>query len=714
MLILLGAVLAPGGTALGQGESHYADIPLESLNDGLPIRLQGLISDLTLTVPVPASWEPSGDTWLEASVRASELLDGQRSSLTISINGSEVRSFKLPIATSSRVRIPFPAEMLRPGNNTLEFAGMLYLLADRDTNCDNWDDPGRWVSLDPGGTLHVSFARRAFPVDLSSLPELLVQTLENQVEGTGARMPLVVLPDERRRDDLSAVVAVGYALGSHAAGSSRWNPEIVPWSSFDASQAAGRNLIFIDQTPAALQDVAQAGTNFVAAVHSPWDPARVAVVIGDKDRTDGFTPASALSDPSRAVLLHGSVAYVDQTQPPEPPSFLNAASLEDLGYGDRTVRGIGKQDLIYRLFLPYDIQALSSTLALSVAHSPDLDTRASSIMVFLNGISVAGIVPTAPSGATDPIHIDLPAGRFRAGINFLRISFDLRTPVTNCQRAPEAVWATIFNTSEYEFISRHNPPLPSLKYIPLPFSDHPTFSFVAGRRTSSEELGGMAEMSFIMGQAGHRAPAPPEVIPAEDFDPAQGPPTNLIMIGLPSENPAINRVNELLPQPFEAGSDKLAPGYGVHLPTSDQDASVGLLQIIRSPWVGGGVVLLVTGNDGQGVQWALQIMNDPSRWTAFDGNLMVVGAQEGHSSSGSAPAEPITTSFEQTADVSGIPIIGPLLYRASQLSPGPALIAIGIALALAFVVVLAIRTLSERVTLPRPKADDRRTEDDEH
>lgn len=709
LFILLILLAAPGSAARAQAAAETADIPLDSLSDGKPLRLLGLMSAETLTVEIPQSWSPSGENWIEAGIRSSELLDAQRSSLTISVNGRQARSLSLPTGNVGRIRIPFPGELLRPGKNTLEFEALMYLAADQANNCANWNDPARWVSFDPGGSLHVQFERRAFPIDLAILPELLVEPLEKNAAGSARLQPLIVLPDDPAPDDLSALVSLAYTLGHRSHPPARWMPEVVRLGAFDAGRAANRNVIFAGQTPPELAGIARPDTNFIAVAASPWDPSEVAVVIGDQDRFDGFTPVSAYSDPAREVLLHGSVAYVDKSAPAQPPAFRSPLTFEQLGYDDRSARGAGTHDLIYRFYMPYDLMPLSAGAQLRLQFAPDLDRKASSVMIFLNGISVAGIVPPAAGAISEPIHVDLPASRFRPGVNYLRLTFDLHLSYTSCTRLPDSIWASVFNDSSLEFSYRRLSPLPSLKYIPLPFSDYPSFSFVVGSESAASTLAELAELSFVLGQSAQQDQAAPDVILAANFNPRASNRPNLVMAGVPSENPAIALVNDVLPQPFAPGQDKPAHGYGVYLPTSDQDASLGLLQIVRSPWSAQGTVLVITGTDAQGLDWVWQKINDPSQWDAFDGNLMLVGAAQTSASGPEAPAP----TFQQTADVSGIPIIGPWLNQASAWAPAAAVAAAGAALALAFLVVLIARALGERVRLARLSNAHGKRDDDE-
>jgi hypothetical protein len=168
-----------------------------------------------------------------------------------------------------------------------------------------------------------------------------------------------------------------------------------------------------------------------------------------------------------------------------------------------------------------------------------------------------------------------------------------------------------------------------------------------------------------------------------------------MIVGLPGQNSALMSINALLPQPFTADGKALQEGYGVFLPTSDKDASLGLMQIISSPWTKEGDILVLTGNDAQGLEWTWEKLEDPASWTQFAGNLMLVGS--GKRIAVPSASEPgLQVNFQQTADVSNIPIIGPILQKAGQLAPIPALIAIGASLTMLLAILTAIQIMRKR------------------
>jgi hypothetical protein len=686
---LLLSFLFPQKTVNAQNQ-NFVEIPLESFHDEKPVELLGLISSQSLNIPIPEGWSIGEENWMEIDINSSPLLDLSRSSLTILLNGFQITSYTPTNIPETKQIIPIPGNMFSQGNNILTFTGALYLPHDRDTNCQNWDDPSRWLTIEPGGILHLSFVKRDLLFDLSKFPQTFIEPLENYIPDKKAT--LIVMPENSTDDDLTSLSTISYLLGSSPETNYDWHPEIVTEDQFTPNKSVDRNIIFISNTPQQLQDIANNNKDYIALLPSPWSQGFAVMLISDQDRQDGISPASVFSSPARSILLHGNVAYVDDHPLPIPRPFQNEYSFDDLGYLDRTVKGIGDQSLIYSLYVPYDIDPVLTKLNLGLVHSPDLDVQNSSFTVYLNGFSVAGILPTARSSTAEPITISLPAQRFRPGLNFIRINFDLHIPYSSCDRAPESVWATVLSSTTIETTYRNRSPIPSLNHFPLPFNQYPGFIFVIPDHFDQNDLGNISRLSFVIGMASPQLKYPPSVMIESDFMQVKTEHSNVILVGLPTQNSAIRDVNDLLPQPFNEDGYSLQEEFGVYLPSPDAEASLGLIQIIPSPWVSGGTVMVMTGNDQQGLGWVYDVILNPASWDQYSGNLMVVG----YASQSEAYGESPSVVFQQTADASNIPIIGPILQRLGHSFLTLSLIAIGTALLLVVCILWVMRTMRIR------------------
>jgi hypothetical protein len=656
-------LLAPTISVSAAGDESI-DIPLEALNDNNTIRIEGLIGTQTLEFLLPKNWKVNEQSWLDLSVTASDLLAATDSSITISVNGLQITSIPLGDLVGSGRRIPLPSDFLLEGVNTLSFDGMLYLPDDLQTNCKGWDDPSRWMYFNPNSVLHIGFQRQPLPADLSNFPDIFLQPLEKYNNDSG-NQTLFVIPDNLQLDDLNALSTTAFFLGNQAGEKFPWNPRVISQSSFEKLESVNQDIIFINNIPSQFKDAIATEKNAIGIFSSPWNINRTVMIIHDHDRQDGYTPAVIFRDWIKKVLLSGNVAYFDKTAENIPPAFKTKYSFEELGYLDRTVRGIGIGNLTYKVYIPYLVEPSSADLALQISHSPDLDDQTSSISVNLNGFTVASILPAARNSRLEPIRVDLPTKRFHPGVNYIRISFDMHLPYSSCEKAPETVWATVFNSSTFQLTYKNRTSIPNLQDFPSPFNDSPSATIVVPDNPELSTLEQVLRFDFYLGASSFYPSQPPGLITTTEYKTDSTRSGNFILVGLPAENVSIRDVNEYLPQPFQKDSNQLQSGYGVYLPTSNTNASIGMLQITPSPWNEDSVILVLTGTDQQGLDRAWKAILDPTVRDQLSGNIMVVGPSEEATASMDAKL-PANVHFQQTTVVTKIPLIGRYLQQNGQ------------------------------------------------
>lgn len=637
------------------------DVPLQKLNNDQVIDLRGLYSSQNLDIQIPSVWTISDKSWLALNLTSSEVLDQINSSLTISLNGLQVTSFHFDAITDGVQIIELPARFFKQGTNTLTFSGALYLPTDTETNCKGWDDPSRWMVIGPQSSVHLTFQKRTVQADLSNFPETFLQPLESYLPAEEKQM-VFVLPDSLTQDDLNAFSAISYFLGHNGSEEFPWKPTVLKESELNSQPPINSNIVFVNTFPQQFKNEISATKDTVSIFPSPWNAEKNILIVFDHDRKDGLNPGLVFGDSARKTLLTGNVAYLGPVKQATPPVIKNNFSFEELGYLDRTIRGIGTGSLIYRIYIPYNTTATSAGLALQLSHNAGLDTKTSTLSIYLNGFTVASILPTAQSTSSDLIQVDLPSNRFHPGINFLRFTFDLHLPYATCEKYTQAVWATIFNQTTLNINYLASNTRASLKNYPMPFNDYPGATLVIPNEENNLFFERLSKLAFSIGASSYYANNPPQVMTADTFLTSKPDQTNYIFIGSPFNNPAINNINDLLPQPFAKDKQQLEEGYGVYIPSAEENASIGLLETIPSPWNKDGTILVLSGTDEQGISWAWDVLLDSSVRDKFDGNLMIVGSEKRTASIADNAQKP-TPSFQQTPVVIRIPIIGYFLQK---------------------------------------------------
>jgi hypothetical protein len=673
-------------------DQQVIEIALGDLNIGQPVNLSGLISSATLEFRIPNTYQVADRSWLSIKVNSSQVLDQERSSLTISLNERQAASYRLSQLTDGVMKIDLSSGMFHQGLNTLTFTGMLHLPDDNETACSNWDDPSRWLEIGPESSLHLTVSPTNFALNLAFFPQAFIEPVNRYIAGTVKNETTFVLPDEPALDDLTSLVSLAYLFGHYAGQDFQWQPKVVNEQSGDVNVFRDRGVVLLRSKRQVVVPPSQTEIDFIMMRNSPWDISHPLLYLSDHNPQDGFSPAQLLGDPIRRTMLRKSLAYLDRgpVRPPQP--FQDVYTFAQLGYTNRTVRGIGESSLIYRVFIPYNVEPTNAFLRLVISHSPDLDTNVSSILVYVNGFTVAGIVPSARSAQFDPIEVNLPAARFRPGENFIRLTFDLHLPYSSCERAPQSVWATVDASSDLHMSFSQAVRIPTLTDYPMPFSDYPGFTFVLPDNYDLKTLEHITSLAFQFGQNSQLAYQPPVVFTASKFDPETAERANFVLVGLPTENRHIFSINRLLPQPFTEDGSGLEPGYSVYLPDPSEQAAIGLLETLTSPWSSNGVLLVVTGTDAQSLEWTWDVLLDPVYVQRFSGNVMVVGSGARiTAANGAGPA----ITFVNSPEVSRFPIIGRLLQKLEPSDIFPVLVSVETAL-LALLALLAVLRWRDR------------------
>jgi hypothetical protein len=143
-----------------------------------------------------------------------------------------------------------------------------------------------------------------------------------------------------------------------------------------------------------------------------------------------------------------------------------------------------------------------------------------------------------------------------------------------------------------------------------------------------------------------------------------------------------------MPQPFTEDGSSLEPGYGIFLPEPNQQAAIGLVETLTSPWRNDGVILVVTGTDAQSLEWTWDVLLDPDYAPKFSGNVVMVGSEARIAgANGVAPA----VTFENSPEVSRFPVVGRLFQKLEPSDVFPVLVSIETALLILLALLAVLR-----------------------
>lgn len=461
VLMALSVVAAPSKTlAVAPAQSDAAAYRFADLGYG-DRTARTMYGALDYFFPVPASEEPLEGARLELVYSHSPLLEPERSTMTIVVNGLSVWSVRLTPETQTRAALTVPLPLSAFGGDGFFVQVRFHMRLTRD-ECEETRNPALWATIH-GDSRLVLPTRPTGAYRLDQFDRLFAPPPDD-------RLPLaLVIPAEPSPEELDAAGLVAFQLGRRAA-AIRADPRLEVFTT--PPDRAG---VIVGSAPALAQMLPWGAVNWdgrtvtLAGVPIPDDHGVLALAEGGAPRLliTGATPsavrlaAQTLNDPERRALLDGS--YVAVTDAPVPASLPSpwansTASFAQLGVASRTVSGPGE----HRIDLTFDRPAGwqlrdGSVLTLDVEATPAVRRDTSWLAVSVNGIDL-GAQPLQMDG-TNPHRYTfaLPADLLNATLDRrsvrhldLTVRLFLDPPETRCTVVDgDSLHATLLPTSAW-------------------------------------------------------------------------------------------------------------------------------------------------------------------------------------------------------------------------------------------------------------------------
>ena len=393
-------------------------------------------------------------------------------------------------------------------------------------------------------------------------------------------------------------------------------------------------------------------TGVVLEVPSPWNTARLALVVTGEEDQAVERAASAVASRSGLRAIRGGYALVAEAFPVDAPALGTGASitLADLGRGDDLINGVGDQTIFFIVeasgaattgVLPFD---------LVLSHSPLLDEARSSVRVVLNGAPVASVVFRGLAPQRAVARVNIPAQQLRSGPNLINMEFSLQLPSfeqgAGCASLPvEQAWVVLHNESRIQPPSGDAPREITLGSYPFPF-------ITSGRLSDAllvcpDDLGDAKALVKLAAELGRQSRADVmelDAVRVADFDPSSArADRHVILYGRPGQNRVLADLQDRLPIQID-GDQRFVFSRDMTLAIRDL-TNLGVLQLIESPWAKGRWLLAVSSTSEPGIGLAVESL----RQGGLAGNAALASL-----------AEPPRLAPGRTAPPQRIAIGGPL------------------------------------------------------
>jgi hypothetical protein len=689
------------------------------------IPLSGPFDSTYFTFAVPNSWALStgAELHLDMTVNQNRISSSEfgyplvtgGGSLTIYLNNTVLGVLNLNENGNIQANLPIPLEAFTSDGRTAFYA-----------------------ELETGDFCYVNenFSLLIHPTSFFSLPHSIVAPVPEIAnlqkilyQGTFVQeSALIVLPDKPSAAELQAALTVAGGLGIISGNSLPIDATTV--SALTPEQKSSNHLVLVGK-PAAFTiwgnlgmpnppvggsfQVSNGNTDagVVQLVNSPWNVSSVVVLVSGNSDAGVIKAAQAVSTGIMRPNRFPNLAIVEDVRQPQATqvavSTSKTRSLASMGYSNKVFKFRGFNVETYGFQVPFGwTSAEDAYFELAYGHSALIDFDQSGIIVMLNGTPIGSVrfdLETAKN-AINRVKIDIPQSAIIPGANRLEVQAyiypnDFCTPPET-----QGLWINVWNDSVLgvPLIQKQADisTVVNLADYPAPFIfdfELNNTAFILPKNDLDAWRGAVKIASYLASQAN----SPIVTLSAfygDEFPKDRRQDYHVILIGRPSQLPVVYELSQVLPVPFESGSDRAVEGNLRVIFDIPEDAPLGYVELLVSPWNPKNVILALLGNSSQGEVWATSAMTDAALRSQISGNFVIVnGLQILASDTRVFPISSPSPSAKETPDVS----INVTPEPGAQDAPSyrgrdwiPPAMMIGVALIVLVIVFVVIRSLLQR------------------
>jgi hypothetical protein len=291
---------------------------------------------LRYTFNIPPSYTIGPDAYLDLNFTHASLLEYQRSTVVVNLNGQPVGSVRLSDDTIAQgnAKIYLPASAARPGNNDLS----LEITLEPRNECVNPLLNGLWMRIDSSSSLHLPFVPSA--TNLSNLIDLSRYPSPFAFDPQMKDLAFVLPSDDPISWNIAAQVAssLGNSTGIQLAGLETFFANSVPEttkqernlivigkpsklgilselsSALPAPFASGSDLASEKNVQVAYHLTPGADAGYLELLPAPWNPDRTILYVGGSSDLGLRWAGAALQFGRLRGKLNGNLAFINGEQ----------------------------------------------------------------------------------------------------------------------------------------------------------------------------------------------------------------------------------------------------------------------------------------------------------------------------------------------------------------------------------------------------------------
>ena len=531
--------------------------------------------------------------------------------LSASLNGTPLASFPLQNSGSQVLTMDVPVAAwsadLAGGDETLA------LQWDASPSCDS--NLATSVTVDPDSFFDLPHsALNELPLDLAAFPRPFY------APNSPDNAPLVILvPAQPARSELQAALAV-------AAGMGRLSQNHLPISLLSEDQAQTADLSQSHVIQIKKQAVANETAGKMTLQPSTWNPMRAQLVISGASDAALLAAAAAVNGGIIIPSADPHFAWAETVKPSPHPVYKEDQALSTLVSEGILFTQPGSLRRALNLNLPAEKSVSADAyLDLDLNHSQLIDYLRSGVTVRINAVPLGSLRLSDVTAAGSVIRLVIPAALLHGGANLLEIEADL-VPRSVCVNPSQgSIWLNVLGDSvlhlplagEVNTLGVEIGPLSH--YSDLLSADLSTVRVVLPAK-NPQVWNAAARLVASLGASDSQGGFP-DVAFATDSQDVIYDGKSLLVMGSLNQLPVVDQLNALLPVPLSAN---VAVSLGAAFRVDPQKVA-GYLELAALPSKPGGVILVVWGNNDQGVVAAANALTSPAQGKKLEGgNIAVV------------------------------------------------------------------------------------------
>lgn len=611
-------------------------VTLQNLTAQNGFVLKGIESEKEFYLPIVSAWNVNNIS-LHLLVSHNDSTS-KHVTVTAVINGYPISSLNLVNGNASIVNwdISIPKQYIKGALLTVVFKRNTDI---EGISCISASDTGSWVAFAPDSTISYQYTYKEYVPNLSLFPLPFI----NQSSITKDNV-VIVLPEQFDKNELESAYYVANALYIRKT----WRGVDLTGLTSDnlANQVkAASNIIMIgvaskikpllaaDLSPLKMNNdgyltdannkVIDDETGVVIALTSPWNSHNAILVVTGNSTNSVIKAAQALREKEfNNLVLFDKYAFVNSL-----PKFNEKkidwtdTHFDDLGYKNEVVYGGGENSIKYTVNLPANQLPVGMDVDLHYAVSPLLSGRdASFVSVKANELPVTGEHITTSDSNNKRWRFHINGENLKPGKNEITFNFDLKYHNKYCTSDDLTLaWAVIYADSALKVKFDKNDI--SLTFSDFNVVDQDISVFIPKIEPIFKQ---QPLLNFILNMARNISRINQFEIYYGDADIASASQkSNIIYIGNMADSQTLNALRHHFPFCYFDNKVMIKQSIMPYFHLSDETPEA-LLELIKSPYDDAHQFLLVTANNINGYQLAIDTLFNPSRNQYLQGNTALI------------------------------------------------------------------------------------------